>query len=115
MKSLCFCRRAPAGFAFYRFDLPADMRPEPIKCCSLEHLQFIAARKGNRVPTDKLEKLESEAIEAASEAAGAYLEQIGKTDLATMSGDEWLGFLAHTFKVTTSELDRLVNEHETPF
>lgn len=30
---------------------------------------------------------------AAGEIAGAYLQAVGKTDLATLTGDEWTTFL----------------------
>jgi hypothetical protein len=36
---------------------------------------------------------ELDAIEAASDPAGEYLESIGKTDLATMTEEEWFRFL----------------------
>ena len=36
---------------------------------------------------------ENETLLAGGRAGGEYLESIGKTDLATMSGDEWLTFL----------------------
>lgn len=32
-------------------------------------------------------------LESVSEDAGKYLEGLGKTDLAAMTRDEWLGFL----------------------
>src|SRR5206468_14766 len=34
---------------------------------------------------------EIEAMLAASPAGGAYLEKLGKTDMATMTEDEWMG------------------------
>jgi hypothetical protein len=40
-------------------------------------------------PTD----LEIQAMQAASEMAGEYLESIGKTDLATLEYDEWMTFI----------------------
>lgn len=36
---------------------------------------------------------EVEAIDAGGETAGAYLDELDKTDLATLSGDEWRAFL----------------------
>lgn len=32
-------------------------------------------------------------VMAAGEIAGAYLQAVGKTDLATLTGDEWTTFL----------------------
>lgn len=36
---------------------------------------------------------ETEALSAGGETAGAYLESIDKTDLATLTGPEWSAFL----------------------
>lgn len=33
------------------------------------------------------------AIEAASDPAGQYIESLGRSDMATWSRDEWLGFI----------------------
>lgn len=38
--------------------------------------------------------LESAALAAGGDQAGQYLDEIGKTDLATLTGDEWGAFLA---------------------
>lgn len=40
---------------------------------------------------------EKKAVGAVSEEVGAYLERIGKTDLATMTEAEWLGFIGHAY------------------
>ena len=53
---------------------------------------------------------ERQAIEAASPAIGEYLESIGKTDLAQMSEEEWLGFLGHAFVVTCLEVRKRWDE-----
>jgi len=37
--------------------------------------------------------IEIEGMMAASEKGGAYLDRIGKTDLATMTNNEWMSFL----------------------
>jgi archaellum component FlaD/FlaE len=50
---------------------------------------------------------EAKAIEAASPAIGEYLEQIGKTDLAVMTEEEWLGFLAHAYAATCDQVREL--------
>ena len=50
---------------------------------------------------------EGKAIAAASSAIGSYLERIGKTDLATMTEAEWLGFLACAYVETCNQVRAL--------
>ena len=50
---------------------------------------------------------ERTAVHAASEAVGAYLERIGKTDLVTMTEAEWLGFIAHTYGCVADEVRQI--------
>lgn len=57
---------------------------------------------------------EKRAVSTASEEVGAYLESIGKTDLATMTEDEWLGFVAHAYGTVAEEV-RKIWENEVPF
>lgn len=44
-------------------------------------------------PPELPQHFEKKAILAASEPAGIYIEQLGKTDMATWTEDEWHGFL----------------------
>jgi len=57
---------------------------------------------------------EKRAIDAASPAIGEYLEGIGKTDLATMTEGEWMGFLAHAYSCVCDEVAK-IHENEVPF
>lgn len=111
MSAPCFCHRAPRGFAYHRFDLPGNMRPPGVDACSIDCLSIISTLKGSPEMPDKTEV---RAVEAASERVGSYLEQIGKTDLAAMSGEEWQGFLLHAFTCTAEEVRNIVAE-EVPF
>ncbi len=52
---------------------------------------------------------EQAALEAASAAGGAYLETLGKTDMARMTPDEWMGFLD---AVVSGFQDKLAELHE---
>ncbi len=40
------------------------------------------------------DKYEADAIAVAGERGGEYLDSLGKTDLATMSDDEWRSLIA---------------------
>lgn len=57
---------------------------------------------------------EAGAISAGGEQAGAYLDQIGKTDLAELAPDQWLKFLA-TFLHGYSEAMREAARTNPPF
>ena len=65
---------------------------------------FWIRRKRNMVdPTTH----EIAAIQAASEPAGEYLEELGKTDLATLEEHEWLTFLEVVITAYQSKLAEL--------
>lgn len=51
------------------------------------------------------------ALLSTSDPAGSYLEQIGKTDLAVLTEDEWMSFL----EVVVSAFQDKMAELHTPF
>lgn len=57
---------------------------------------------------------EASATKAGGKKAGAYLEGIGKTDLATMSGEEWSAFCAAMVEGYVVDLQRQADEY-VPF
>lgn len=57
---------------------------------------------------------EKKAINTASPAVGEYLERIGKTDLATMTEAEWIGFIGHAYQCVCKEV-HAIWEREVPF
>lgn len=61
-----------------------------------------------------LDENEIKAAANASEAVGGYLENIGKSDLATMTQDEWQGFILHTFTCVAAEVQAIAAQ-DTPF
>lgn len=65
--------------------------------------------------TQDLNRIENEAVAAASNAAGEYLEQIGETDLSRLTPEQWTGFIGHVFKSVAGEVQRLFDEGEVPF
>ncbi|MES2783577.1 MAG: DUF6511 domain-containing protein, partial [Pseudomonadota bacterium] len=50
---------------------------------------------------------ENKAVMATGDLAGQYLDKLGKTDLATMSYEEWMDFIADTCENFISERSRL--------
>jgi hypothetical protein len=108
--SCAVCGRAGRGFG-------VNVRWGPDKgtalaACSMRCLD-IAALEGRNM--FKLNHYENQAIEAASDKAGAYLDRLGKTDLATMTGDEWRELLQTVFIASTAEIQRLTDENSVPF
>ena len=63
----------------------------------------------------KFDLYELGAIERAGEKAGAYAERIGKTDLATMSRQEWADFCALMIDSFGRELAGFLASEEAPF
>lgn len=95
------CSRQSRGFTatlgdqgFYQF-------------CSMECL--VKFTKHNPATND-----ERKAALIGGNAGGEYLESIGKTDLATLTRDEWGEFCALIFTGTCAELKRLADD-EIPF
>ena len=77
------CRRDARGFSFEPRLI--KVQAPPVKLCS-RHCQDLTARlKGMIHPNIH----EQNALIAASEKGGAYVESLGKTDLITWSPEEW--------------------------
>lgn len=108
--NLCVCGRAPRGFAFRR---PGDPYAETHHACSMPCVEYFARSKGE-LPVN-LAPIEADAIMAASEAVGTHLETLGKTDMATMTEEEWLDFLAATYSAITGEVRERLASGEVPF
>jgi hypothetical protein len=74
-----------------------------------------AAKKVYHMPNPMLDAYEiGAALEAAADA-GAFLEEIGKTDLALLSGDEWREFLRRMYTGFEHVMRRKILGDEPPF
>jgi hypothetical protein len=93
----CFCGRATRGFYFKH---PTDKYVEPVACCSMKCLGIATRRRGQM----EINIVEKVAVETVSPKVGEYLEKIGKTNLATMTTEEWHGFIAHTHACVAEHL-----------
>lgn len=107
---LCFCGRAARGFAWHDFSRTPFDRPPPIQTCSMKCLNIATRRKGQM----KANIDEQRAIAAASPAIGAFLEDLGKSDLAVLTSEEWLAFLTHAYVSVCAEVSKIW-ENEVPF
>lgn len=106
----CICGRAPRGFAFRA---PGDPYAETHPACSMKCVEYLARSKGEQ-PVN-LAPIEADAIMAASEAIGGHLENLGKTDFATFTEEEWLDFLAAVYQGVTGEVRARLATGEVPF
>jgi hypothetical protein len=80
---------------------------------------IVAAFPGAELRLMEPTETEIQCVYAASQKAGEYLEWLGKTDLATMTEDEWLEFIWITttaFRDKMAELSMpYVEERDCPF
>jgi hypothetical protein len=95
------CGRASNGYAV---SLPNEQVEQ---FCSQECMRIFAIMA-------PLKTSEEQAIREAGFKAGAYLEQIGKTDLAKLSEREWLTFCGIVFTETCADLKKQADD-EIPF
>lgn len=107
--SCAICGRASVGYAFVTRWGP-DRESYP--ACSLRCLDILALEQKN---VFKLRHYENQAIEAASDRAGEYLDGLGKTDLATMTPEEWRTLIETVFITATGTIQRLADENAVPF
>lgn len=76
--------------------------------------QFCSDTCARLFMTRSITPRESDAAEKGGQEAGAYLERIGKTDLASLSLDEWKSFCETLYRATCDELRRQADD-EVPF
>ena len=100
--AICFCGRQYRGFSYHHVTKDQGA----VLCCSPACIA-IARQRGGQMTTTDLSVDERQAVQAASEAVGAYLERIGKTDLFAMTEAEWLGFIGHTYRCVTDEVRKM--------
>lgn len=107
--SCSVCGRASRGFGWGK---ASAREPILLRACSMRCLDIISTRKGRMY---KLNHFEDQALDAASEKAGVFLDDLGKSDLATLSPDEWRELLATVFVAATAKIQRLTEEDAVPF
>ncbi|MFO1144841.1 MAG: DUF6511 domain-containing protein [Amaricoccus sp.] len=101
------CKRASAGFAFCAPQSPTP----PVFFCSMlcSEVWMIAHRKKIELTRD-----EATAAIAGGKVAGAFLEQLGRTDLAQLSRVEWAEFCERLTRGYLAELQRQADA-QVPF
>ena len=93
---------------------PKRERPPVIWLCD-DNGCHAAAKKVYAMPNEMLDAYEiGSALEAGAEA-GAYLEGIGKTDIATLDAGEWREFLRRLFVGYKRAMRRKILNSKSPF
>jgi len=105
------CGRSARGYAYQE---PSNPLAPKLAACSMRCLEIIY-RNGKVGFVFNLNHYENQAVDAASDEAGAYLEEIGKTDLATLTPDEWRNLISLVLVKATAEIQRLTDEKAVPF
>ena len=105
----CFCcRRRDDGLAHF-----VKGRPARIVWSCRDHIHL--AKKAVTMPRDEFDRYEEQALADAGDAAGAYLDGIGKTDLATLTEEEWAEFWRLGLEAFGTALEARLRSHEAPF
>lgn len=107
---ICFCcRRRDDGIGYLKQGRPLKI----IWSCD-DHITLL--RKALAMSQRDFDIYEQRAIDAAGNDAGQYLDEIGKSDLATLSQEEWKTFCGRMIRSFGEDLaKRLANHEEAPF
>jgi hypothetical protein len=73
------------------------------------------AKEVMKMSTEAFDEFELRAIDAAGDEAGGYLDDIGKTDLANLTPDEWRHFLRTFLRAFETGIRREVERGNPPF
>lgn len=103
------CRRRDDGIGHYIHD---RNRPLIVWTCE-QHLPLL--RKAVNMSGKKFDIHEQHALERAGERAGAYLDEIGKSDLGELQLHEWLEFCRRMITGFGDALQRELEQNEAPF
>jgi len=111
MPTVCaICRRRAAGFGY-------APRPQAISntiwLCDSEYCHC-AAKEFYAMSAQDFEEHELAAMLEGGRNAGGYLDEIGKTDLKLLSGEEWREFLSRLLTGYEHALRRKLINNEPP-
>jgi hypothetical protein len=103
------CRRRAMAIGY-----APKQRSEVIWLCD-DNGCHAAAKAIYKMPSDWLDAYEIGAMLEAGNLAGAYLDEIGKTDMAALTPDEWRSFLHRIVVGYERALRRKILNNEAPF
>lgn len=106
------CRFAEEGVAFAP---PGKRRLKPHEFTWVCEADIPYAKTVHHMPKDTFNRIEREAVDAAGRKAGAYLDSIGQTDLATLTAVQWGAFLDTFLTAFGEEMRDRLGAHQAPF
>ena len=106
--SICRRRHANIGYA------PHERAPVKWECEECLELPIAIIKKAYHMPKRRLDDFEEQALSDGGDAGGAYLDEIGKSDLADLDEFEWKTFLSRVL-VGYSDSMRDMVSRETPY
>ena len=109
------CHREPRGFGWFipYYRVSDRRRDESRKYLCSRVCQDLCHRRQGMINTSRNEQA---AMVKGGQAGGRFLEQIGKTDLATLSDTEWASFVEHLVTGYCDHLRELAADmSECPF
>ena len=108
--TICFiCKRRAEGLAY------APTSKSPFRWLCSDPTCHALAKEVYQMPQPQLDAYERAAALKAGVDAGAYLDSIGKTDLAFLDEFEWEEFLQLIVVGFSKELRRKLLANEPPF
>ncbi|MEM1346642.1 MAG: DUF6511 domain-containing protein [Pseudomonadota bacterium] len=102
------CSRQGQGFEYRD---PVFRGDSPVHFCSFACSEVFMVSRARDVP---LTHDEARALKAGGDQAGAYLDRLGKTDLATLTPEEWHEFCRLLYVGTCDDL-ALQAQESVPF
>lgn len=106
------CRRRDCGFGVMKGGLKSR-NPKTGWYC--DDCGPALAQKAVAMSQREFDRAEQGAILQAGDEAGAFLDQIGKTDLATLTEDEWTQFLLTYTRAFGEKMRTALRNNEPPF
>ena len=110
----CICHREPRGFGSFDPDKKIGARSYTWFCSAKCLQAWDRITKKGKIAMS-LTRDEVEAIRYASRKAGEYLDSIGKSDLSTMTEDEWMILNETIFVEGSNKLREIICDKEVPF
>lgn len=102
------CKRAATGIGY------APKQGKPILWLCDDPVCIGLGSKVFRMPKE-MTQFEAFALSDAGEEAGAYLESVGKTDLAELNAEEWVTFLKTILFTFEKKMRERLLAHTAPF
>jgi hypothetical protein len=106
---VCLLRHNNIGYS------PTPRHPVGWFCTDCLDTGIDAIKKAYHMSRKQLDVYEERAVEAGSEEAGAYLDGLGKSDLADLEKHEWLEMWRRGLLGYANEMQKMMSENAPPF